>query len=99
MEEEKKELLEKMTIEEAKEIANKYANNIWLFGSVDKNCVSRICQLFLEQNATLQKQLDEIKDIASKRLKHNEDYIKTESEDANLIYILSIINNKEDNHE
>lgn len=40
--------------------------------------------------------IEKIKEIINKRLKHNEDYIKTESEDANLLYILSIIDGSDE---
>ena len=51
------------------------------------DCIKQLQSQLTKSNNKIGK----IKEYIKKRLKHNEDYIKTESEDANLLYLLSII--------
>lgn len=57
-----------MDLDTAKYIADKYINNIDFFGSVDKQAVSRVCELLLEENKKLQEKLNTIKELTSKRI-------------------------------
>ena len=49
---------EEMTKEIAVEIATKYANDIWLFGEVDKYCVSEVCKVLLSELDIANKKLE-----------------------------------------
>ena len=53
---------EEMTKEIAVEIATKYANDIWLFGEVDKDCVSKVCKTLLNELDITNKKLKEVKE-------------------------------------
>lgn len=57
---------EEMTIDVAKEIALKYANDIWLFGSVDTDCVSKVCKTLLNELDIANNKLKEVQN----KLKH-----------------------------
>ena len=53
---------EEITKEIAVEIATKYANDIWLFGEVDKECVSEVCKVLLSELDIANNKLNKIKE-------------------------------------
>jgi len=74
-----------MSEEIAKEISEKYANDIELFGTVDKNAVSLMCKALLQQLQAYKDKEDKLRELlgnykhysspTEKQLYENEDIV------------------------
>lgn len=85
--EETREYLDKMTKEIAIDIAGKYANDIWLFGSVDKECVSQVCKLLLEEIDIANKKLEEMKKSQLETLSETRKYLNSKKVTPEMVAI------------
>ena len=84
---------EEMTKEIAVEIATKYANDIWLFGEVDKECVSEVCKVLLSELDIANKKLEKIEKHCNKSIEYEEREIKMLSKQHNKFDHFRIIRN------
>ena len=66
--------LEKMSLNEAIEVATKYAEDIAIFASVDKYAVSKVCEVLLEQLQAYKEKEDRLREVCNLAIKNGYSY-------------------------